>query len=73
MMLKRYLTRHEAATYLTERGLLVTKNTLQKFATVGGGPEYSIFGNRALYLAETLDAWAEARLSRSRKSTSEAA
>ena len=73
MELKHYLTRQEAAFYLSGRGLLVTKNTLQKFATVGGGPEYSIFGNRALYLAETLDAWAEARLSKSRKSTSEAA
>jgi hypothetical protein len=72
-MLKHYLTRQEAASYLSRRGLLVTKNTLQKFATVGGGPEYSIFGNRALYTAESLDAWAEARLSASRKSTSEAA
>jgi hypothetical protein len=71
-MLKRYLTRQEAASYLSERGLLVTKNTLQKFATVGGGPENSIFGNRALYTAESLDGWAEARLSASRKSTSEA-
>ena len=72
-MLKRYLTRQEAASHLSDRGLLVTKNTLQKFATVGGGPEYSIFGNRALYIPECLDAWAEARLSKSRKSTSEAA
>lgn len=72
-MHKRYLTRQESAYYLSERGLLVTKNTLQKFATTGGGPEYSIFGNRALYTPENLDAWAEARLSASRKSTSEAA
>ena len=48
-MNKHYLTRQESASYLSDRGLLVTKNTLQKFATVGGGPEYSIFGNRALY------------------------
>lgn len=72
-MLRRYLTRHEAAFYLSERGLLITKNTLQKFATTGGGPEYAIFGNRALYTAEGLDHWAEARLTKSRKSTSEAA
>jgi hypothetical protein len=71
-MLKRYLTRQEAASYLSGRGLQVSKNTLQKFATVGGGPAYSIFGNRALYTAEILDGWAEARL-RTRKSTSEAA
>jgi hypothetical protein len=72
-MLKRYLTRQEAASYLSERGLLVTKNTLQKLATIGGGPAYSIFGNRALYTAEGLESWAEARLSAPRKSTSEAA
>ena len=71
--MKRYLTRREAASHLSERGLLVSKNTLQKFATTGGGPEYCIFGNRALYTAEKLDAWAEARLSASRRSTSEAA
>ncbi len=72
-MFKRYLTRQEAAFYLGECGLPVTKNTLQKFATTGGGPEYSIFGNRALYTAEGLDSWAEARLSAPRRSTSEAA
>ena len=69
---KRYLTRQEAAIYLSQDGLLVTKNTLQKFATVGGGPEYAIFGNRALYTQQNLDAWAEARLSAPRRSTSEA-
>ncbi len=72
-MNKLYLTRQESASYLSARGLLVTKNTLQKFATVGGGPEYSIFGNRALYTPQNLDAWAEARLTASRKSTSETA
>jgi hypothetical protein len=72
-MRKRYLTRQEAASYLSERGLPVTKNTLQKLATIGGGPAYSIFGNRALYTTETLDYWAEARLSAPRRSTSEAA
>ncbi len=71
-MPKRYLTRRESAQYLSECGLLVTKNTLQKFATVGGGPEYSIFKNRAVYTPQNLDAWAEARLTASRKSTSEA-
>jgi hypothetical protein len=72
-MQKRYLTRREAAFYLSENGLPVSKNTLQKFATTGGGPEYFIFGNRALYTPQSLDAWAEARLTASRKSTSEVA
>jgi hypothetical protein len=72
-MLKRYLTRREAASYLSERGLPVSRNTLQKFATTGGGPEYWIFGNRALYTPANLDVWVETKLTRSRKSTSEAA
>ena len=71
-MEKRYLTREEAAAYLSERGLLLSKNTLQKFATIGGGPEYAIFGNRALYTPDNLIAWVEARLTAPRKSTSEA-
>ena len=57
-MPKRYLTRQEAADYLSERGLQIAKNTLQKYATTGGGPEYCIFGNRALYTPESLNRWA---------------
>jgi hypothetical protein len=72
-MPKHYLTRQEAARYLSEHGLPVSKNTLQKFATIGGGPTYRIFGNKSLYTAEALESWAEARLSIPRKSTSEAA
>lgn len=57
-MQERYLTRQQAADYLSERGLQIAKNTLQKYATTGGGPEYCIFGNRALYTADSLDRWA---------------
>ncbi len=57
-MIKRYLTRQEAADYLSERGLHIAKNTLQRYATTGGGPEYCIFGNRALYTPDSLDRWA---------------
>jgi hypothetical protein len=67
-----HLDRREAAKYLTNRGLKCSHNTLQKLATTGGGPAYAIFGNRALYTPQNLDAWAEARLSAPRKSTSEA-
>jgi hypothetical protein len=72
-MTREYLTRAEAAAYLTSRGLPITKNTLQKMATVGGGPLYQIFGFRALYTAPNLDTWAEEKLSKPRRSTSEAA
>lgn len=70
-MFKRYLTRSEAASYLSACGLLVSKNTLQKFATTGGGPAYCIFGNRSLYTIHALDSWAEAKLTLPRHSTSE--
>ena len=69
----RYLTRREAAEYLNGRGFPTTWRSLQKYATAGGGPVYRIFGNRALYTPEDLDAWAEAKLSAPRVSTSEAA
>ena len=66
----RYLDRREAATYLTDqRGLKISRNTLQKMATVGGGPPYRVFGIRAVYTIDDLDAWAEAKLGRKRNST----
>ena len=72
-MQKRYLTRGEFADFLTEQGLPTTKNQLQKLATTGGGPEYSIYGNKAVYTPTNLLGWAEAEVDRFRKSTSERA
>lgn len=72
-MRPKYKNRREAAAHLKERGLQIAPTTLQKYATVGGGPVYQIFGNRALYTEENLDAWAEEKLSAPRRSTSEAA
>jgi hypothetical protein len=72
-MQKQYLDRAEAAAYLTERGLRISKTTLQKFATIGGGPEYQRFGLRAVYTSVCLDAWAANKLSAPRRSTSKAA
>ena len=66
-----YLTRQEAAEYLTSKGYPTAKGTLQKLACVGGGPEYQLFGNRALYQPEKLLCWARARLSTPRCNTSE--
>ena len=72
-LIQQYRARREAADYLTRLGLKITWRTLQKKATTGGGPPYSIFGNRAVYTTEALDAWAEEKLSAPRRSTSEAA
>ena len=62
-MESKFLDRAEAAEYLRERGLPVAKNTLQKWVTTGGGPEYRRFGNRAVYTVADLDQWAEEKLS----------
>ena len=71
--MQEFLTRAESAEYLSERGLKISKNTLQKMATVGGGPVYRCFGNRTVYTPDDLDAWAEAKLRPPQRSTSEAA
>ncbi len=67
-----FLNRREAADYLTnERGLKTSWRTLQKKATVGGGPPYRIFGNRAVYEPSHLDKWSDEELTAIRRSTSE--
>jgi len=71
-MQRTYLSRPEAADYVRARGLTVSKTTLQKFATVGGGPVYRRFGSRAVYTMADLDAWIEQKLSGPICSTSEA-
>jgi hypothetical protein len=70
---KPYLTRPEAAAHLTDRGLPITKSTLQKLACIGGGPAYFRFGNRCVYRPETLDAWAVQKLGSPRSSASDEA
>jgi hypothetical protein len=66
-----FLTRRQAADYLTERGLPIAWRTLQKMATTGGGPIYQLFGKRAVYTYPNLDAYAAERLSAPRRSTSD--
>ena len=68
-----YLDRNQASEYVTRQGLPLAKTTLQKFATVGGGPAYRKFGHRAVYLASDLDAWIASKLTAPRRSTSAAA
>ena len=69
-MSETYLIRREAAKHVKERGLPCTANTLQKLATVGGGPEYQIFGNKAVYTEPNLDRWIDEKLSPLREPTS---
>ncbi len=66
------LRRGEASTYLEQRhGLTVAVTTLAKYATVGGGPAFNLFGRFPMYEPATLDAWAVAKLGRARTSTSD--
>lgn len=69
-MEKLYLDRAEAAQYLTDLGLKTAKGTLQKLASVGGGPVYRRFGHRAVYLLVDLDTWVGQKIGRPRKSSS---
>ncbi len=66
------LTREAVALALTESGYPVKAKTLSTKATRGGGPPYRHFGSRVLYRWSEALAWAEGRLSTSRRSTSEA-
>ncbi len=67
------LRRCEASSYLEQKhGLTVAVATLAKYASVGGGPAFNLFGRFPLYEPATLDAWAARKLGRARRSTSDA-
>jgi hypothetical protein len=68
---ERRLTRTEAAAFLSERGYRVAYATLNKYATVGGGPIFESFGRRPLYKPSSLLEWVKSRTTRPRRSTSE--
>lgn len=65
-------SRREAAQYLNNKGIPTTESTLATLASRGGGPAFSKFGARALYSADDLDAWVDAKLSRPMPHTSAA-
>lgn len=68
---ERRLTRTEAAAFLTERGYRVAYATLNKYATVGGGPVFESFGRRPLYKPADLLAWVASKTTAPRRHTSE--
>lgn len=70
MSKQEFLSRSEAADYCRERGFPVAKSTLQKYASLGGGPVYRRFGTRALYTAGDLETWIHDKLSDPLTSTS---
>jgi hypothetical protein len=66
------LPRRDAAQFLTEHGYKTAPATLAKLACIGGGPPFRSFGRRPLYHPADLVAWAQARCSGPRLSTSDA-
>jgi len=65
------LRRNEVARALTEAGFPTAASTLAWLASMGGGPIFTKYGRYPIYQwGDVLD-WAESRLSRPVKSTSE--
>ena len=66
------LRRKDVPEYLASKhGIYVAVSTLNKLATIGGGPAMQYAGRIPLYHRDDLDAWAEAKLSKPVSSTSE--
>jgi hypothetical protein len=66
------LRRREAAAHIEDTyGIPCSPKTLAKYAVIGGGPTFQKAGKTPLYAASDLEAWAESRLSRPVRSTSE--
>lgn len=69
----RYLRRAEAADYVRSQwSLPCARQTLAKLAVTGGGPTFRKAGRYPLYTIGDLDSWAQAKIGRPQKSTSEA-
>lgn len=66
------LRRSEVPAYMLERhGIPIAKKTLDKLASIGGGPAMEYCGRIPLYTPEALDAYAAERLSKPVTSTAE--
>jgi hypothetical protein len=66
------LRRSEVPAYLAEKhGIPIAVATLNKLASIGGGPLMTYAGRIPLYDVENLDAWAKERLSQPVRSTSD--
>lgn len=72
-MAQQFKQTHEAAAFLTERGVPIAPQTLRRLRVTGGGPAYFKPGPRVVYRTDDLEEWAAARLGAPRHSTTEAA
>jgi hypothetical protein len=66
------LTRERTAAALTALGYPVSARTLATKATRGGGPPYSLFGQRAMYRWGDALEWAQSLTTPPRRTTAEA-
>jgi hypothetical protein len=65
------LDRRQAAAFLTARGYRTAPAMLAKLACIGGGLTFESFGRKPLYREVDLLAWAKARTTEPRRSTSD--
>ena len=65
------LRRAEAAQYVTDNYFPCSPKTLAKLACIGGGPVFQSFGRKPLYREADLLAWAQAKTTGPRRSTSD--
>jgi hypothetical protein len=71
-MISPRLRRKDVPAYLAEKhGIPIALATLNKLATIGGGPLMQYVGRIPLYSTDDLDAWAAERLSKPVRSTAE--
>lgn len=67
-----YLRRKAAAEYMRVRwGIPCSEKTLAKLACLGGGPVYRLCGRTPLYAPADLDSFAESKIGKPVRSTSE--
>ncbi len=68
----KFLRRKDAAEYVRSKwGMPCAPQTLAKLAVVGGGPVFQKAGRYPLYLPRNLDLWAQSKIGKPQRSTSD--
>ena len=70
-MFQTFMRSGPAGAYLEEKYGFGSKRSLDKLATVGGGPRFFKAGAARLYTIETLDEFASAKIGKAQASTAE--
>lgn len=67
----KYLSTSQASNFCKDSGVPAEETTLAKYRSLGGGPKFYKFGNRALYTQEDLEDWIAGKIGSPVSSTSE--